>query len=97
MLCQQFLTRMETTKVRSNSKTVPVSMLQSPTILLRGSDSRRVGAERTSRYYPSFDFSTQWRKTVNDETSHSTLTETRNDLAKGLYTSSVLLLKYPFF
>ena len=37
------------------------------------------------------------RNTVSDETSHSTLTETRNDSAKGLYTSSVLLLKYPFF
>ena len=35
--------------------------------------------------------------TVNDETSHSTVTETHNDLAKGLRMSSVLLLKYPFF
>ena len=37
------------------------------------------------------------RKTVNDEMSHSTRTETNNDLAEGVYMSSVLLLKYPFF
>ena len=104
MLCQQFLTRMETTKVRSNSKTVSVSMLQSLSIFIcfmalihvelelhAHRDTIRVLTSQHSGENPVPT------NTVNDETSHSRLTETHNDLAKGLYTSSVLLLKYPFF
>ena len=37
------------------------------------------------------------RNTVNDETSHSKITETHNNLAEGLYMSPFRLLKYPFF
>ena len=104
MLFQQSLTRMETTKIRSNSKTVSVSMLQSLSIFIcflalihvqlelhAHRDTIRVLTSQHSGENP------MPRKTVNDETSHSTLTETRNDSAKGLYTSSVLLLKYLLF
>ena len=104
MLCQQSLTRMETTKDRSNSKTVSVSMLQSLSIsicfvalihveleLHAHRDTIRVLTSQHIGENPVL------RNTVNDEMSHSTLTETHDDLAKGLYTSSVLLLKYPFF
>ena len=104
MLFQQSLTRMETKKIRSNSKTVSVSMLQSLSIFIcflalihvqlelhAHRDTIRVLTSQHSGENP------MPRKTVNDETSHSTLTETRNDSSKGLYTSSVLLLKYPLF
>ena len=104
MLFQQSLTRMETTKIRSNSKTVSVSMLQSLSIFIcflalihvqlelhAHRDTIRVLTSQHSGENP------MPRKTVNDETSHSTLMETRNDSSKGLYTSSVLLLKYPLF
>ena len=104
MLCQKSLTRMETAKVRSNSKTVSVSMLQSLSIsicfvalihveleLHAHRDTIRVLTSQHIGENPVL------RNTVNDEMSHSTLTETHDDLAKGLYTSSVLLLKYPFF
>ena len=104
MLCQQSLTRMETAKVRSNSKTVSVSMLQSLSIFIcfvalihvelelhAHRDTIRVLTSQHIGENPVL------RNTVNDEMSHSTLTETHDDLAKGLYTSSVLLLKYPFF
>ena len=75
MLCQQSLTRMETTKVRSNSKTVSVSILQSLSIFICFVNSQHSGENHVLR------------NTVNDETSHSTLTETHNDLTEGLYMS----------
>jgi len=103
MLCQQSLTRMETTKVRSNSRTVSVSMLQSLSIFICFVALIHVELEfhvhrdnirvLTSQHSGG---NTVPINTVNDETSHSTLTETHNDLAEGLYMSSVLLLKYPF-
>ena len=104
MLCQQSFTRMETTKVRSNSKTVSVSMLQSLSIFIcfvalihvklelhAHRDTIRVLSSQHSGENPVP------RKTVNDETSHSTLTKTHNDLAEGLYMSPLRLLKCPFF
>ena len=104
MLCQQSLTRMETTKVRSNSKTVSVSMLQSISIFIcfvalihvelelhAHRDTIRVLTSQHKGENPVL------RNTVNDETSHSTLTETHNDLAEGLYMSPLRLLKCPFF
>ena len=104
MLCQQSLTRMETTKVRSNSKTVSVSMLQSLSIFIcfvalihvelelhAHRDTIRVLTSQHTEENPVP------RNTVNDETSHSSLTETHNDLAEGLYMSPLRLLKYPFF
>ena len=94
MLCQQSLTRMETAKVRSNSKTISVSMLQSLSIFIcfvalihvelelhAHRDTIRVLSSQHSGENPVP------RKTVNDETSHSTVMETHNDLAKGLYMS----------
>ena len=104
MLCQKSLTRMETTKIRSNSKTLSVSMLQSLSIFICSLALIHVQLELHAHRDTIRVLTSQHRgenpmprKTVNDETSHSTLTETRNDSAKGLYTSSVLLLKYPFF
>ena len=95
---------METTKVRSNSKTVSVSMLQSLSIFIcfvalihvelelhAHRDTIRLLTSQHTGENPVL------RNTVNDEMSHSTLTETNNDLAEGVYMSSVLLLKYPFF
>ena len=95
---------METTKFRSNSKTVSVSMLQSLSIffcfvalihveleLHAHRDAIRVLTSQHSGENPVP------RNTVNDEMSHPTLTETNNELAEGVYMSSVLLLKYPFF
>ena len=95
---------METAKVRSNSKTVSVSMLQSLSIFIcfvalihvelelhANRDTIRV---LTSQHKGE---NSVLRNTVNDETSHSTLTETNNELAEGVYMSSVLILKYPFF
>ena len=94
MLCQQSLTIMETTKVRSNSRTVSVSMLQSLSIFIcfvalihvelelhANRDAIRLLTSRHSGENPVL------RNTVNDETSHSSLTETHNDLAEGLYMS----------
>ena len=104
MLCQQSLTRMEKAKVRSNSKTVSVSILQSLSIFIcfvalthvelelhAHRDTIRVLTSQHTEENPVA------RNTVNDETSHSSLTETHNDLAKGLYMSPLRLLKYTFF
>ena len=90
MLCQQSLTRMETAKVRSNSKTVSVSMLQSLCIFICFVALIHVELELHAHRDTIRVLSSQNavpRKTVNDETSHSTVTETHNDLAKGLYMS----------
>ena len=94
MLCQQSLTIMETAKVRSNSRTVSVSMLQSLSIFIcfvalihvewelqAHRDTIRVLTSQHSEENPVP------RNTVNEETSHSTLTETHNNLAEGLYMS----------
>ena len=104
MLCQQSLTRMETTKIPSNSKTVSVSMLQSLSIFICFVALIHVELELHAHRDTIRVLTSQHKgenhvpiNTVNDEMSHSTLTKTHNDLAKGLYTSSVLLLKYPFF
>ena len=83
---------METTKVRSNSKVLSVSMLQTLSFValihvelelhthrdtIRVSTSQHIGENPVRR------------NTVNDEMSHSTLTETHNDLAEGVYMSPV--------
>ena len=88
---------METAKVRSNSKAVSVSMLQSLSIFIcfmalihvelelhRHRDTIRVLTSQHSGENPVP------RNTVNDEMNHSTLTETHNDLAEGVYVCSVL-------
>ena len=94
MLCQQFLTRMETAKVRSNSKTLPVSMLQSLSIFICFVALIHVELELHAHRNTIRVLTSQHtgenpvpRNTVNDETSHSTLTETHNDMAEGLYMS----------
>ena len=94
MLCQQSLTRMETTKVRSNSKTVSVSMLLSLSFFICFVALIHVELELhahrdTIRFLTSQHTGENpvRRNTVNDDTSHSSLTETHNDLAEGLYTS----------
>ena len=86
MLCQQFLTRMETTKVRSNSQSLSificfVALIHVELELHAHRDTIRVLTSQHSGENPVL------RNTVNDETSHSSLTETHNDLAKGLYMS----------
>ena len=95
---------METAKVRSNSKTVSVSMLQSLSIFICFVALIHVELELQAHRDTVRLLNSQHsgenhvlRNTVNDETSHSTLTETNNELAEGVYMSSVLLLKYPFF
>ena len=95
MLCQQSLTRMETTKVRSNSKTVSVSMLQSLFIFvcflalihveLELHAHREILRVLTSQHSGE---NLVPRNIVSDETSQSTFTVTHNDLAKGVYMSS---------
>ena len=94
MLCQKSLTRMETAKVRSNSKTVSVSMLQSLSIFICFVALIHVDLELhahrdTIRVLTSQHIGENSvpRNTVNEETSHSTLTETHNNLAEGLYMS----------
>ena len=104
MLCQQSLTRMETTKVRSNSRTVSVSMLQSLSIFICFVALIHVELELhahrdTIRLLTSQHSGENHvpRNTVNDETSHSTLTETHNDLAEGLYVPIVTIEISPKF
>ena len=94
MLCQQFLTRMETAKVRSNSKTLSVSMLQSLSIFICFVALIHVELELHAHRDTIRVLTSQHigenpvpRNTVNEETSHSTLTETHNNLAEGLYMS----------
>ena len=100
MLCQQSLTRMETAKVRSNS----VSMLQSLSIFICFVALIHVELELhahrdTIRLLTSQHSGENHvpRNTVNDETSHSTLTETHNDLAEGLYVPIVTIEISPKF
>ena len=77
--------------VRSNSKTVSVSMLQSLSVFIcfvalihvelelhAHRDTIRVLTSQHSEENPVP------RNTVNEETSHSTLTGTHNNLAEGL-------------
>ena len=104
MLCQQSLTRMETTKVRSNSKTVSVSMLQSLSIFICFVALIHVELELQAHRDTIRLLNSQHsgenhvlRNTVNDETSHSTLTETHNDLAEGLYVPIVTIEISPKF
>ena len=94
MLCQKSLTRMETAKVRSNSKTVSVSMLQSLSIFICFVALIHVDLELHAHRDTIRVLTSQHigenpvpRNTVNEETSHSTLTETHNNLAEGLYMS----------
>ena len=94
MLCQKSLTRMETAKVRSNSKTVSVSMLQSLSISICFVALIHVELELHAHRDTIRVLTSQHigenpvpRNTVNEETSHSTLTETHNNLAEGLYMS----------
>ena len=94
MLCQKSLTRMETAKVRSNSKTVSVSMLQSLSIFICFVALIHVDLELHAHRDTIGVLTSQHigenpvpRNTVNEETSHSTLTETHNNLAEGLYMS----------
>ena len=89
------LTRMETTKVPSNSKTVSVLMLQSLFILvcflalihveLELHAHREILRVLTSQHSGE---NLVPRNIVSDETSQSTFTVTHNDLAKGVYMSS---------
>ena len=104
MPCQQSLTRMETTKVPSNSKIVSVSMLQSLSIFICFVALIHVELELHAHRDTIRVLTSQHsgenhviRNTVNDETNHSTLTETHNGLAEGVFMSSVLPLKYPLF
>ena len=104
MPCQQSLTRMETAKVCSNSKGVSVSMLQTLSIFICFLALIHVELELHAHRDTIRVLTSQHsgenhllRNTVNDETNHSTLTETHNGLAEGVFMSSVLLLKYPFF
>ena len=85
---------METARVRSNSKTVSVSMLQSLSISICFVALIHVELELHAHRDTIRVLTSQHigenpvpRNTVNEETSHSTLTETHNNLAEGLYMS----------
>ena len=89
------LTRMETTKVRSNSKTVSVLMLQSLFIFVCFLVLIHVELEMHAHREILRVFTSQHsgenlvsRNIASDETSQTTFTVTHNDLAKGVYMSS---------
>ena len=101
---------METKKVRSNTKTVSVSMLQSLFIFVCFVALIHVELELHAHREILIVLTSQHsgenlvpRNIVNDEMSQSTLTVTHNDLTKGLYMSSThcyyqeLVVTHPFF
>lgn len=89
------LTRMETTNIRSNSKTVSVLMLQSLFIFVCFLALIHVELEMHAHREILRVFTSQHsgenlvsRNIVSDEKSQTTVTVTHNDLAKGVYMSS---------